>query len=872
MAIIGQGDVKRRVSRSKKKANDFQRQKDIMDIYDLWYGDHRNEGEIKKFDMNYDLFNGRLDVRAYDDAVCLNIDGEKVKFDFKNITHYPLISQVANAMHGEIISRPFVPTAQDIGTSSTTLRDKKWNELLKELMSSEIIGPVQEEIVQRFLSQNGVQDALQLSPEQIQQLQQEVQVGVEAKTPEDILEFMENDFQTPVQREAQQLLEYFVKKEDIKYKQQEGFKHAIITGREVYYIGDTYGEPTFNLVNPKFFTWGGSQNTEWIEDATWAKYEQWLTLEEVTQKYAEYFDNRSLKELEGFAEPIGGNKAIGDPKKDFVQSRTMYELSIEDGALAQKYDSVNHRTKKGQSDIVRLYEDVIKKYGASHGHSYSNYGIRESHIVWRDKAKMYRVIRDVEGEKKTLWFDEHYEPRDEDLEVREVWVDEIWEGTKLGSTGSNDLYMNVRPLPGQYKSIFNPFGTKLPYIGRNYNSHLNNTKNVSIIDLGKPWQKEFDTTMAQVKHDMATDLGNVFLMSLQWKPENWKWEQWFDTLRNGKLLMTQAQKHGFGQIDPAGLKSVNLSKTTDIANKIQLLDYFRNNLVQSMNFNDARMGSIGQYTTNANIQQSQSASYNQTEGYFETHRKIVERALNIFMNRARILYKTNEKLKFILDDVAKTNLEISPDFWYEEWAIKFSTSSEDIRRVQELRQQMLAFVQNGMSFDGVLALTLADTPSDIVEIMKKENKRQEEQRQEAAAAQQAQFQAQLEANAKEQNEEREFKATIEKAKLDSQERRTTIDVDKFRLQNDVDRNNVADTIQKAIIELQAKQQIEAANLALANKKIEEESRLKEIELGIKDKQSEIDSRRADDEAKARREELSIKKIEAKKPKPANNNK
>ena len=59
---------------------------------------------------------------------------------------------------------------------------------------------------------------------------------------------MENDFQTPTQRQAQQLLDYFVGHLNIKSVQEDGFKHAIITGREFYYIGERYGEPVFDYV------------------------------------------------------------------------------------------------------------------------------------------------------------------------------------------------------------------------------------------------------------------------------------------------------------------------------------------------------------------------------------------------------------------------------------------------------------------------------------------------------------------------------------------------------------------------------------------------------------------------------------------------
>lgn len=55
-------EIKPRVSYDKKIANDFQRQKDILDIYDKYYGGYRDDKELDRFDINYKLFNGNLDT------------------------------------------------------------------------------------------------------------------------------------------------------------------------------------------------------------------------------------------------------------------------------------------------------------------------------------------------------------------------------------------------------------------------------------------------------------------------------------------------------------------------------------------------------------------------------------------------------------------------------------------------------------------------------------------------------------------------------------------------------------------------------------------------------------------------------------------
>lgn len=815
------GDIKSRVSYKKKIASDYARQKAIMNLYDTWYGDFRNNEELEKYEINYGLFNGRLDVELYDDPICIEIEGKQVKFAHNSITHFPIMSQVCNAMYGEIISRAFNPMAKDFGAASQTLRDKKWNELIRELINTEVNIPLVNEVTQKFLAQAGIMDTKLLTPEQIEEMRAAITQTVEARTPESILDFMDNDFSTPTQKQAQLLLNYFVTHEDINYKQQQGFKHAIVTGNEFYYVGEENGDPVFRVVNPKFFNWGGSQNTEWVQDGTWAKYEEWLSVEEATQRFAEVLKKKDYKQLEPFIEPRGGYTHFGDPKRDIVQNRVTYMLSADKGTM-ERYDHVNYKTKAGQSDIVKLYEEVIGRLGQQYGTSYSNYGIRVVHIVWRDKTLKYKVTRldPVTKKEKTHWFDEHYTiQEDKDIEVLEVWVDEVWEGWKLGS-GSEAIFINIRPIPNHQKSIYNPFGAKLPYIGKAYNSHMGNAKNISIMDPAKSWQKEFDTTMAQLRHDLATDVGNVFVMSLSWKPDHIEWQQWFDILMNGKILLANFQKFGPGAIDPNAMRNITMSKAADIANKIQLLEYYRSQIVQAMNFNDYRIGAIGQYATNQNVQQAQTASYNQTEGYFETHRKIVEKALNLFMNKARILYRDNEKIKMILDDVSRMELELSPDFWYEEWVVEFTTSADEIRRVDELRQQMMAFVQNGMSFDGILALALARTPNDIIDIMKKENKRQENLRKEAQQLKQQEIQMQIDADAKDKQDERAHRERIEVAKMQSAERRAEVQSEWARKQADADLDNKSDVLEKAELETMIKKLIEDRKADLKDKEIE----------------------------------------------------
>lgn len=824
-------DIKRLVSHKSKERGDFKRQREILDIFDSYYGGFRDNKKNTKIDINSDLFNGRLDLELYDAPLSLKIGSEQVVLDQNVITHYPFIAQVARALHGEQISRPFSPTAIDMGPIAQTTRKKKMNELIREMITGHITGPIQEKAYKEFLQANNVQDVRQLSPEQQQQMQAEIQQTSQSRTPSEIIDFMENDYATPTQRAAQQMLDWCVDFLDIKSKQDNGFRDAITIGEEIYYVGERNGDVCFDLINPKHFQWGGSQDTIWYQEGDWAKHESWHSVSSALQRNAMTLGKKDIKDLENYLEPFGGAKS-GTGHYDPVQWKVMYDLSDSRNPERIKYENLNIGTKEGQSELKKLYGKVISNYGSDYGTSFSDYGIRESHIVWRDKRKLrYVTRRDKEGNPMGFWMDEYYEEKPKDIEIKDIWVDEIWEGTKIGSN-IDPIYTNIRPLPAQYKSVFDPFRVELPYYGRQYENQHNNSRNISPIDLGKPFQKEIDATMANIRHDMSTDVGKVLMMQMSLKPEKWTWQEWLSTMKMAKIVPTNADQHGSNPVEQQLNRAIDMSRTSDIVNKLTYLQSLEQNLIKAMLFNQSRIGAIGQYATQTTTQTNQVASYNQTEGFFDTHRQIIEKALNGLINRAKQIYKDKpHRLEVILDDVARMDLKVSEDFWYEASGVKISLSSEDIRAVENLKQLSLTLAQNNMSMEGLLQLSLAKTPSDVISIFKTETRKTNEQQQaaqqSAMEAQQAEFQRKME----ETMQAQQFEAGENEKERKSKEARAMMESQQFARSADINENNVADSVEKEKVKMIVTADKNAKDHEIAL----EELKLKEREIIVKEK-------------------------------------
>lgn len=832
-------NIKRRVSYSKKQANDFQRQKTIIDAYDSFYGHLRDTDKVEKGRINYDLLNGRLDLNLYDSSGEMTIMGEKVKLTNYDITHYPMIAQLGNAIVGEYINRPFLANVQDNSPSARSMYMKRRDQLMMDWLDASVIAPAKEMSTMNWMQQYGVQDVFMLTPEQQQQMASDVDARVKQEVPKEVFDFLKNGYRNPNQKVLQELLNAHLRIDDVTYKSIEGFKRGVAMGETIYRVDAFNDFPKFDVINEMYFTWGGSQNTEWVQEGAWCRYEEWLRYEDVMQLFGSELKNKDLKYLEELVEPIGGFKTdYRGPDKSKqanltgLERQTQYVISLEENELLQRYGKVDVRTNEGQSKMVSIMSEVAARYGSTYGYSLSNYGFRVAHFNFIDMRKLKRVSKLQNGKISKYWLDESYEEQADDVDIKEVWVKEAWSGYKIGST-SDPVYAKIERIPWQFTSLNNPFTAELSYYGRQYNTHLNSSKNVSHIDRGKPWQLEFDTEMAALKHDLKTHIGQVFMMVMDLKPDNMQMQEWIDTIVNFKLMPINLNKNGMNRVDPAMLRNIEMGKISDIGARVQRLEFIRANLMRDMFFSEARAGSVGQYATQANIQTNQVASYNQTESVFSTHRKILDKALTAYLKCIRYYAKMDpSRYENVLDDIGMAYLASMP-LWEPFVDVTVGGSGTEIQELERIRSlaMQLSSTAAGQSPKLIVNLALATNKSEILDILDIDHTERLEKEMAIRQENQQTAMAQIEAQERMAKEATEREYNMHKETLESQERRQAIDSSKFKQQQDVNMNQVADAIEKALLELAAKKEMHSEEIEVKHRELD----IKEKELGIKEK-------------------------------------
>lgn len=788
-----------------------------MDLIDYGYrGEFYNEEKYKKIKLNADLYNGRLDPQLYEEELCYNIGGENVELRENPIVHFPIISQVAVAMHGEFVVTPFIVSVKDQSPLRGSFESEEFKKRFDDWLQQTYLQPMYEMAQQSVLSQIPPEQLESMDEQQAMQLKQAIDENYKAMTPSEILDYIQHDYKTPLEKQGQEIIDMLIKELDLKQKYDEGAKFHIMHGEPIFYVGLNSEGPVFEVVTPGTLEYGGSAETEWIQDMTWAKRTRWMTIEDAIAEYPEYLEDKHLDELYRLVEPIWGT-GIKKSDDSAITKRYMYYLSENGELLKEEYGNINYKTREGSSNLMKIYSRLQSDYKNT---PLSHFGIRVAHFVWRDKMPVYKVTR-WDGEKTIeLFLGENYEPTEEDIKVERYWVDEIWEGTKLGTTDA--IYVKVQPLEDQYKSISSPVRERpeLPYYGKAVATHRGLSKNVSPIDLAKTYQKEFDTEMAALRHDLKSNVGNVMVMLRNLKPDNVSWQDWYSNIKDLKILEIDTTKKGVNPMDANLVRTLEMSNMRDVAARVDYLKFLLQSVYRAMYFNESRVGQVGQYAAVGNINSQQQASYVQTEPFREVYRQCFEKAMQALLNVARYFYrKKPELLRNILSPSAYLELKSGISNLYRPLRLSLENTGLEMQNVQMLKSYLQHFIQNGVGPETIAEFALAKSTNDVLNVAKKA---QAQIQQQIAQQQQAMMAAEQEKTNRElalKQMELDVKYKMNMENNATSIERAGIQAQSFQLAADVDGNKEADSIANKRMQIEADLLMHQEKMALEYEKL-----------------------------------------------------
>jgi len=617
--------------------------------------------------------------------------------------------------------------------------------------------------------------------------------------PSEISKYMSTKYLSQKEILANKILNHYKRLLDIPSIKNETFKHALLTAYEIAYVYEDNNIPKIKPINPLGFIHIKSTETKYIQDGIAAGSKTYMPISQVVDEFQEDLSEEDLKRLED------KNIFMGTGPKNYMEYNHVSFSSYYNTPLDGQY----FRRNNHDSIVVQHVEwKSLKKVGFL---TYINeYGDEEIEMVSEDfvvpKNAVKRNIDQGYGKKLVYYF---WEENDMIYSLRWSWVEEVWEGTRIG----DNIYTRIGPKKQQFRSMDDPYTVRLGYHGLIYSS--TNAPAISIMDRMKPFAYMYIIIVHKLKKLIAQDKGPIFPLDTSMIDPKIGLEKTLFYLTEMNIdfysSLQNAQEPGAAQRAGKVTGRIDMSTTNNIMNYIQLLAAIDQQISDIAGIPKEREGQILPNQAVTNAQNSIALSSMITEVYLQPHDRLWESILDSFLKVAVDNLK-NRKSNFqiVLDDASVQTLQINEeDLLMSDFGIFVTSSAKDARTFEELRGLSQALLQNDKAkLSDIIKMMKATSMSELQEQIKNSEKMADEMQQQL---QQQQFESQAEL----QRQAQEFELIKLDKTLENKVLVAQIDSFKFKEDQDIDKDGFPDQLEV--------------------ERFREEIRLKDRELDIKEK-------------------------------------
>lgn len=600
------------------------------------------------------------------------------------------------------------------------------------------------------------------------------------------------------------------------------FISQIVTGKQAYIVDYEPGDSrmTFESQNMLEVYYPIIEGIQWIQQLPWVLVRRYVSLNYATEKYnLKYDDIQKLKNQIYTNIPITDfmNNDFGNNLSGVVYSGTLgnsegipeYRIWWRSPKLVQAKKNPNPH-KKGQyfTHFIDDEEKIINK---------GNIVFDNIKKKWIDKetGQDYNkedIIHETKGEK---------------LEKR--YIDEIWQGVILGE----DVIVNAGKKPIRLTTNDDYSNTLIPVIGRAYNSITD--RPYSLVWDTKDLQKGYN--VLNYHRDLMLAVSGVrgTIMDITQKPDGMTKEEWMYFKKLGTQWIESVKKSGrqssfnqFGQYDDSVSPSIQY-----IDNMMIMTDEMLGNII---GVGRQRQGQVAPSDQVATFQTAIQQNSLITEVIYADHDEVERRALEVAFNIAcKYLYKDGITFDYDTDGLSHDVVKIPKDLLNKyDFHIKVKNNNLEEQKLKEIKQfAMTEFSKGQMAFRDMLKLYNTET---LVSLEKKF----EQIADDAAELARENMNAQSEAE------------TSGKERL-------------VKLQGDIDMAIKSSESKLKEMELQFKQQVEAAKaqlmggqLQVQQKKVDNDYNAKLIDI---ETERQIESRYIDEQTRSNSMDERLRAIE-----------
>lgn len=671
------------------------------------YSPVRNSVRHKK--INYDLVNGILHMQ--DLGLIVNPENLDAGFIPEKIHHYPIINKSLNVLRGEETKRLF--DYRVVITNPNAISEME--EAKKEAIMAQL------------------QQAISNTAQSEQEYEAEIQK---------ISDYYKYQYQDIREIRANALLNHYVKEYNMPLMFNEGMADGMIVGEEIYLCDIVGGEPVIERLDPlkvRIFKSGYSNK---IEDADIIVIEDYWSPGKIIDVYGDSLTAKEVDKIENLS--FGSDNSDGDDPYD--------------PTWAYSSDNMSGTTFVGEEGI-----QVENLFSADDGDALLPYdmagNIKVVRIFWKSLRRIKKVksYDPLTGEEiYTFHTDKYQTNKDLGEEEQVFYINEAWEGTKIGK----DIYVNMRPRAIQYNRMDNPSRCHFGIIGSIYN--INNAAPLSFVDMMKHYNYLYDVIHDRLNRLIARNWGMIIQLDLAKVPEEWSIDKWMYYAKTNGIAVIDSFKEGnvgaatgvlAGGLNNNSSGVINAELGNSIQQYINLLEYIKQEMTEVVGISKQREGQISNRETVGGVERATLQSSHITEWVFAIHNDVKKRALECFLETAKIAFRgRTKKFNYILPDYTIKAIDLDGDVFAEaDYGLVIDSNSQAQELHAKLDTLAQAALQNQtLSFSTIMKLynsaSLAEKQRMIEEDERIIQERQAQMQQQQMQHEQQMEQARLQDN------------------------------------------------------------------------------------------------------------------------------
>lgn len=755
---------------------------------------HLTRKSVFAMKINYDLLNGKIHMN--DLKALINPYSLEASFIPDNIQHYPIINSKLEVLRGEESKRLFDFRVVVTNPSAISEMEEEKNNQVNQMLQQALIGMSDSE--------------------------EEFNKNIEKQA-----DYFTYEYQDKREARGNLLLNHYMKELEIPQLFNQGFVDAYTVGEEAYHCDIVGGEPFIEKIDPIKMRVIKAGSSNLIEDADMIVLEDYWNPGRIIDTFWDQLSKKDIEALENTPSNLGTNYT---DSMDNIDSRYGFVPNL----------SLDTTAGDAAIDPLSLFDN---SYDMSFLPYDMNGNVRVLRVYWKSRRQIKKVksYNPETGEEEFNFYPEtYYCDPDKGEEEQTFWINEAWEGTKIGA----DIYVNMRPRPVQYNRLSNPSRCHFGIVGSIYN--INGNEPFSLVDIMKPYAYLYDVFHDRLNKTLAKNMGKIIRLDFAKVPKGWDVDKWMYYINVNNIAVEDSFKEGnigvatgklAGAMNNASSGVIDASLGNEIQQYINVLEWISTKIGDLAGISRQREGQISNRETVGGVERATLQSSLITERLFFVHDSVKKRTLECFLETAKIALRgRKKKFDYILNDGSKQLVELDGDEFAE---CDYGLVVDNSNGTQELNQKLDTLAQAALQtqvldFSSIMKLYTTVSVAEKQRIVEnnERRKREEAQQQQQQQMQMQQQQLQQQQQIAQAQQELDYKKHQEKlennilvAQINSKAEADRLELmggsDAMTMQQKAD-------LERAKLSETARQFDE--KLALTKKKQEDDIRLKEKQI------------------------------------------